>query len=487
MGYMTMTRAEMVAGSVVARSPGAAGPVRATRGGSRRWRRARLGGVFPLLALLLASTAVAQAPAGGLAVARTAADGLVTELDVNGLKVLLKQREGSQTVVAGLYLRGGARNVTAQNAGIESLMLEAATEASESFPREQFRRELARTGTEISSSVGFDYSALTLRSTRLHFDRSWEIFADAALHPSFDPADFTRVKNRIMAARSSEQDSPDSYLQALQTRAAFAGHPYANDPRGDPASLGRLTVEDVRRYHQQAMQTSRLLLVIVGDLEPADVRRRVEASLGRLPRGEYRPDPIPGLTYTAPTLSVTPSGIVTNYVQGIYSAPPLNSDDYYAMRVATSILQSRVFEEVRERRNLSYAPDAFLWSRGANAGGIYVTADDANQAVAVMQNEILRLQRQPISPQSLTAITQHFLTLHYLRQETSAAQAGELALYELIGGGWRNAELFLDRLRAVTPSDVQRVANQYMRNLQFVVLGNPSSIDRGVFVGGPVR
>ena len=52
---------------------------------------------------------------------------LVSEFDVNGLKVLLKRREGSLTVAAGLFIRGGAANITAENAGIETLMLSAAT------------------------------------------------------------------------------------------------------------------------------------------------------------------------------------------------------------------------------------------------------------------------------------------------------------------------------------------------------------------------
>src|SRR5262245_49009026 len=60
---------------------------------------------------------------------------LVSEFEVDGLKVLLKRREGSLTVAAGLFLRGGASNITAQNAGIEALMLSAATEASVNFPR----------------------------------------------------------------------------------------------------------------------------------------------------------------------------------------------------------------------------------------------------------------------------------------------------------------------------------------------------------------
>ena len=61
------------------------------------------------------------------------------------------------------------------------------------------------------------------------------------------------------------------------------------------------------------------------------------------------------------------------------------------------------------------------------------------------------------------------------------AQAGELARYELLGGGWRNSLDFLERLRTVTPADVQRVAQKYMRNLRFVVIGDPKAIDRNIF------
>ncbi|HEU4598024.1 MAG TPA: pitrilysin family protein [Pyrinomonadaceae bacterium] len=408
---------------------------------------------------------------------------LVTEFEVNGLKVLVKRREGSQTVVAGLFLRGGSRNVTAENAGVEALMLDVATEASANFPRERMRRELSRTGTSISYGINYDYSALTLASTRNSFDRSWEIFTDAVTRPSFAPEDFARVKNRIVVGLSNDQDVPDSHLQVLQSRVAYTGHPYLNDPRGTPESVGRLTIDDVKRFHQQMMQTSRMLLVIVGDLDAQKFRRQVEATLGKLPRGDYRATPTPPLVFEAQTVQVTPRGLPTNYVQGVFAAPTLSAPDIYPMRIAASILQNRVFVEVRVRRNLSYAPDAFLGSQAANTGGIYVTAVDANQAVRVMLDEIARLQNQPISPDELKATVQQFLTKHYLGQETNAAQAGDLAQYELLGGGWRNSVGFIERLRTVTPEDVQRVSKTYMRNLRFVVLGDPRSINTNVFTG----
>jgi predicted Zn-dependent peptidase len=74
------------------------------------------------------------------------------------------------------------------------------------------------------------------------------------------------------------------------------------------------------------------------------------------------------------------------------------------------------------------------------------------------------------------------LTLHFIGQETNAAQAGELAKYELIGGGWRNAFGFLDKIREVKPPEVQAVAQKYMKNIRFIVIGNPTAINREVFL-----
>jgi len=408
---------------------------------------------------------------------------LVTEFDVNGLKVLVKKREGSLTVAAGLFIRGGAGNITAETAGIEALMLDVASEASASFPRERLRSELASMGTVIRYGINSDYSVLSLACTRPNFERSWQIFADVVLRPSFTKEDVVRIKDRQVTSRRDDNDDPDSYLQRLQDRVAYAGHPYINRTEGTAETLDRLTAEDLRAYHQKIMETSRLLLVIVGDLNSAQIRGQVATTLGKLPRGSYRPQPVPQLSFERSTVEITARSLRTNYIQGLYAAPPPTSPDMDAMRIASSILRDRVFEEVRAKRNLSYAPDAFLRTQAANIGGIYVTTTDANQAVRVMLDEISRLQREPISSTEIQAVIAQFLTSYYLGQETNAAQAGDLALYELLGGGWRNSVEVIERLKAVTAADVQRVAQKYMRNIRFVVLGDPRTVNTDVFTG----
>jgi predicted Zn-dependent peptidase len=427
-----------------------------------------------------AKPAAAQ-PSAQSVVAKQAA--LVSEFEVNGLKVLMKRREASLTVAAGLFIRGGSSNINAQNAGIETLMLSAATEASAGFPRTRMRSELSRMGTVIGSSSNNDYSVLSLASTRMHFDRSWQIFTDVVLRPSFTKEDVSLVQSRVVVSLSDDTDNPDVYLQKLQEKVAYAGHPYLNSTGGTPETVAKLTPEDLRAYHKKLLETSRLLLVIVGDLNVNEVRSLVEASFGKLPRGNYKAEVVPQLAFDKSSVEITPRELPTNYIQGLFTAPSLTSPDIYAMRIASSLLRDRVFEEVRVKRNLSYAPDAFLRTQAANVGGLYVTAVDANQSIRVMLSEIARLQTEPVSALDIHSVIAQYLTTYYLGQETNAAQAGELAQYELIGGGWRNSVEFLDRLMAVTPADIQRVAQKYMRNIRFVVLGNPRSVDTNVFTG----
>jgi zinc protease len=407
---------------------------------------------------------------------------LVTEFDVNGLKVLVKRRPNSPTVAAGLFIRGGARNITDKSAGIENLMLNAATEGSKKFPRETLRRELARTGSSVGAGVNNDYSALSLATTRQNFDLSWEIFTDIALNPAFAAEDVQRARDQISTGLREQETSSDNFLQVLQDRIIYVNHPYANDVSGTLETISRFTAKDLIDFHQKLMQTSRLLLVVVGDIDPKDVQTRVAATLGKLPRGDYKESPFPPLDFSKATLDVTSRTLPTNYIQGVFNAPSPASPDYYAMRVAVAVLQSRIYQEVRIKRQLSYAPNAELDSSAANTANIYVTAVDANQAVSVMLNEVNNLRTKQINEETIDGISGHFLTLYYIDQQTNAAQAGELAKYEFVGGGWRNAFSFLDKIRQVKPAEVQAVAQKYMKNIRFVVIGNQSAINKEIFL-----
>ncbi len=406
----------------------------------------------------------------------------VTEFDVNGLKVLVKRRQGAPTVSAGLFIRGGVRNAEPQNAGIENFALSVAVEGGKTYPTQRLRKETSRVGTVISAGSNYDYSVLALASTKASFDSSWQMFTDVALNPEFAPENVERIRGNILTLLRSESDSPEGSLEAQKRRIIFAEHPYSNVPQGTTESITRLKAADLSAFHRKLMQTSQLLLVVVGDVDPAVLQKKIAASFGSLPRGNYKPTPLPQLTFAKPSVDITPKTVQTNYVKGVFAAPSIADADYYAMRVAISILQQRVFQEVRVRRNLSYAPDAEMDDHAANTAAISVTSVNPNEAVSVMLAEIQKLRQTPVEEDDLGQMSGYFLTTYYLKQETNAAQVAELAQYELMGGGWRNSLNFLDRMRKVKPADIHAAANKYMKNLRFVIVGNPADVNRSIFL-----
>lgn len=406
---------------------------------------------------------------------------LVSEFDVGGLKVILKRRPQSATVAGGLFIRGGARNIDDKNAGIERLMLASAIEAGKNLPRETVRRELSKIGSAIGSGVNYDYSVASLATTRQDFDRAFDIFAGVLLSPAFDPKDVERNRELILASLRESAALPESAIDTMADRIIYSGHPYANNPDGTPATIASISVANLRAYHKKIMEKSRLLLVFVGDLDAEQLKQKVSETFGTLPRGNYSESDIPKIDFSKPTLDVSARSLPTNYIKGVFAAPSLKDPDYYAMRVAMSILQTLVYQEVRGRLQLSYAPDAEMENYAANTANITVSTVDPNRAVSAMLEQIRFLQEQTIRDGAIDEIASFFLTRYYMGQETSAAQAAELARYELLGGGWRQSFEFIDRVRAVRPADVRGAAVKYMRNIRFVYIGDPSVIDRKSF------
>ena len=434
----------------------------------------------PVVAILITSVSV-FAQTGNLE-NFTAQAALVSEFEVNGLKVILKRRPNSPTVAGGLFVRGGARNITDKNAGIERLMLATAVEAGKNLPRQSVRRELSSMGSVISAGASNDYSAVSLATTKNDFPRAFEIFSEVILNPAFAEDDIKRNRDQMLTGLREAGAVPEAALETLQDRIIYAGHPYANDVNGTAATLGTLTAADLRAYHTKMMETSRLLFVFVGDLDAEQLKTRIAATFGKLPKGIYKDQPYPALDFSKGTLDATQRSLPTNYVKGVFAAPALDSPDYYAMRVAMSLLQTLVYQEVRGRLQLSYAPDAEIDSLAANTANISVSTNDPNTATSAMLAQIRFLQERDLNSGIIDEISSFFLTRYYMGQETSVAQAGELAKYELIGGGWRKSFEFLNGVRSVKPPDIRTVANKYMRNIRFAYIGDTSGINRSIYV-----
>jgi len=403
------------------------------------------------------------------------------EFTINGLKVVLKKNTANEVVVAQLYIRGGVLNLTPELAGVEPLLFDAAKQGTAKYPKEKINAELARMGTQIGNDVTRDYSVAQMRCVRTYFDLSWDIFSEVILKPTLDPQEIELSREQLITALRQRQDNPDSYLEWLGETRFYKDHPYALDPLGSAASVSKITIDQMRQYLKDNLLTSRLLLVVVGNIDKAELQSKVASTFGQLPMGNYQPQPPRMVKHERASIYTEAQQLPTNYIVGYFAAPGLRDKDYYAMRTAVGILNDRFFEEVRTKRNLSYAPSAELEDWFANYGRLYVTTVSPDTTIKVMLAEVRRVQNRLLQAGALGGRINLANTSYYLENETNLAQATFLGRFELSGAGWKASEKFVKNRTKVTPEQIMEAALRYMNNIQFVVIGDPAAIDEKLF------
>jgi zinc protease len=438
----------------------------------------RRGGLVVGALAILAADSGAQAHPSGSALprpSRTKAalhDSLTTAYEVGGIRVIHRLTPANDVVAANVYLLGGVRQITDDNAGIEPLLLEASDRGTREYAGDKVRTMLSRLGSTIVVDPETDWTMFGLRATRDGFDSTWSVLASRLMHPTLDSAQVQLVRGQLLAAVRQRGDNPDALVSFIADSFAFAGHPYARSTLGTERSLDRLTVASLKRYHVEQLVKSRMLVVIVGNVGRPQVENLITRTLAKLPTGNYKwtlPDTLP---VRGAGFAIERRSLPTNYILGYYLGPPAGSKDYQALRVAAAVLSGQLFAEIRSRRNLTYAVDAPFVERAIASGGLYVTTVSPDTTLALMRQQVTALQQGTIDREALERLVQQFITEYFLNNETNAEQANFLARAQLYRGDFRVADLFVDELREVSPEDVQRVARRYMRDVRFAYVGD---------------
>lgn len=402
---------------------------------------------------------------------------VTTSFNVSGVQVILRQNNANNVVAANLYLLGGARQVTDETAGIEPMLLDASERGTQRYPKTALRRAMSRLGSEIVVAPSADWTMFGIRSSTEVFDSTWAIFADRVMRPTLSKSEVAVVKAQYLSGIRQRRDDPDALAGYLADSITFVGHPYSVSVGGNERSLQAVDSATLREYHRRQFVTSRMLLVVVGNIDRAHIERLVSRSLGQLPAGSYKWTAPPRVPELETALVIERRQLPTNYILGYYSGPLANGRDYQALRVATSVLTGRMFAEIRTRQNLTYDVHAPFIDRAATAGGLYVSTVSPDTTLKLMRAAIVDLQQGLLDPAGLRQLEEQFITEYFLDNETNAAQADFLARSELYEGSYKEADRFVDELKRVTPEDVQRVARKYMKGFRFAYVGDPSKLN----------
>jgi zinc protease len=419
----------------------------------------------------------------GVADPEAVTDGDITVAYENGLRILVKRNPGAELAAIHLYILGGAQTRTAENAGAEMLALETAVHGgTSSLDKDAFARKLTALGSDLGVNCTHTFSAIMARGLTEKFDETFALLSEAFLAPAMPDDEIEQQREQQLVGIKHRADTADGRLSLGVVKAVYSGHPYENYADGSVASVSAQTPSTLQAHLASLRMTSRLVLVVVGDIPADHVRELARSGLAKLPRGDFARGALPRPAFTSPKTVVTTETLPTNYVEASYVGPGWHDPEFAAGILGARILGNRIWEEVRTKRNLSYAAGApFRWSAEVTRGALYVTAVDANTAIQVMQAEAKRLADEPVPAHVLKNGKSLFLTSHLMSNEGTGDQASWLALCDLVGGDWRLSRTLPERIRAVTAADIQAFAKKYIKNLQTVVLGDPAKIDQAVF------
>jgi len=399
-------------------------------------------------------------------------DTLTISYDVAGLHVIQRVNRGTDIVAARLYLLGGTRQLTEATAGIEALFLNASSYGTARYPGDEARRAMARTGSVVQLEVGADWSEFGFTGLAQDFDAAWDVLAERVAKPSLSAQAVGQARSRLVTRAHERYTDPDERIRVIANRAMFPDHPYSLDPEGTEESLTGITADQVRAYARDQLVTSRMLLVIVGNVERTHAESLVTATLGQLPRGDYHwvlPPPAPKI----PARWLVEHRLIpTNYILAYFTGPPPTERSYWSFRVATALLSSQLHYVIRSQRSLSYAVYAPFIDQALPIGGAYASTARPDQVLPLMQDAVRTLQSSEIDYFELSRFLDSY-TFDYLEQNATAAdQADFLARAELYLGGFRRGDEFMKRMRGVSANDVMTAANMYMSRLQYAYLGD---------------
>lgn len=399
------------------------------------------------------------------------------EMMVNGVKVIV-QPSGNEIIVVQTIVKGGVENYPAAKAGIESLAFTALTECGTTQDdKNSFKNKLDKVSAQMYGSTNMDYGNFSMNCIKSDFETVWPLYTTALTTPAFDAKEFDRIKQDAINGIRANESNPDAAIDKMAKQTAFSGKNYAKDPAGTVETVTALTAVATKAYWQSIFTRSRLVIVIVADLDKKVIEGKVKDFLAKVPAGTPFKSSKASYSPVANSFKPVQRDNATNYVQGITSGPKPGSPDFNAFVLAMRIFSNKHFIEIRTKNGLSYAPGAWFSAGTTSYSNIYVTTTDPDKYIAVARQLIERVKQEGFSDEELKNEKTGYITGVFYRQETNEAQASSFAANEVIHGNWKRSNTISNDMKNVTVADINNAFKKYINNITWVYQGDPKKVN----------
>jgi len=385
----------------------------------------------------------------------------------NGVRVVIEEQRTSDAVAVQLWVKAGGRDEAASELGLAHYLEHMLFKGTSTRPGRFIDREVEGNGGRMNAGTSLDYTYYHMVLPARRAVAGVEILADIAVNASLDEALLEAEKRVVIEEMRLGEDTPMRFLVRKTYEAVFDGHPYGRPVIGTPDLIRALTRDQLVKFYRRLYNPENFTLVVVGAVNPAEIRDVAARTFGRLPRGG------------APRLPAPPAGTLHSgahdlprpgshaYLAMAWQAPRLDHADTPALDLVVSILgqsrASRLTQALRERLGLVNTVSASYASLQA-AGVLTVTAqleaDNLARAEREILSEIRRIRDGGVTEVERERAVTAAEAGRAFRTETAEGRAFMLGHAETV---WRLEDelIYLDRLRSVTLEQMHAAARRY--------------------------
>ena len=407
-----------------------------------------------------------------------------TYLLPNGLKVTLVPYGIIPKAAVSLAVDAGSMNEGKPHVGVASLTGDLFKEGTVTLTSKQLAEATAQMGSALAVSVGDDQSKFELDVLQEFAPDAVKLLADVVEHPLFPESELARLKNDAERRIALQLSQPQTIAEIRFRKLIYGDHPYGTVlPTED--DVKKLTLQDVKDYYSSNFGAQRSHLYVAGKFDKSAVKKAIDVSFGGWAKGRARYENVPSPTPHY-ILDVTdrPGAPQSTLKLGLI-VPPANSPDAIPLGVTNALLggsfNSRITSNIREQKGYTYSPYSQIsrlyhdsyWAQNAD-----VTTQFTGASLKEIFGEIERLQKDAPPAPELKGIQSYMSGIFVIQNSNRQALIGQLQFVDFQGLGEDYLKNYVPKVNAVTPADVQKMTQKYIRpqEMVIVVVGDKSKI-----------
>lgn len=403
-----------------------------------------------------------------------------------GLTAWLVEDHSIPFVALEIRFRGGASLDAPGKRGAINLMTGLLEEGAADIDARGFARATEALATSFGFDVSDDSVAVSARFLTENRDASIALLRAALLEPRFDDEAIERVREQVLSGIRSDAKDPNDIAGRAFDEIVFGDHPYATSLSGTEESVTQLTREDLVAAHAAVLARDRIYIGAVGDISPQELSSLMDELLSALPEKGAPMPPMADVTIPGGVTVVpfeTPQSVALFGQKGI----TLEDPDYFTAILLNQVLgggsfESRLMEEVREKRGLTYGVYSYLVPKDLAAtylGSVSSSNDRIAEAIEVIRAEWSKAATEGVSQAELDDAKTYMTGAYPLRFDGNGPIAEIMVGMQMSGLPIDYIPTRNERVEAVTLEDVKRVAGELLDpdGLYFVVVGQPVGLE----------